>query len=188
VYTGFTSTPASQSVIPAIQAGNFYQNTISYTSSAQASASLTFTGMSPNKEEPYSSADLIGSAIYVFGPTGPSFGVFQVSIDTKPIGTYNASTTVATYDTLLFFTTQLDPSAKHQIIVTNQVEGSTLALDYFVIVSDSSGGQGQPNGVWPGEQAVQGSDSSSVLVGGLLGGLAAFVSRFLCLLLLQYDD
>lgn len=44
VYTGFTSTPANQSPIPAIQSGAVYQNTISYTSSAQASASLTFTG------------------------------------------------------------------------------------------------------------------------------------------------
>jgi hypothetical protein len=93
------------------------------------------------------------------------------------LGTYNASTTVATYDTLLFFTTQLDPSAKHQIIVTNQVEGSTLALDYFVAVN--AGVVSQPNGVWPGEQAIQGSgdNSSGILVGGLLGGLLAFVSH-----------
>jgi hypothetical protein len=100
--------------------------------------------------------------------------VFQVSIDSKVLGTYNASTTVPTYDTLLFFTTQLDPSAKHQIVVTNQAEGSTLALDYFVAVN--AGSAAQPNGIWPGEQAVQGDNSSGVLVGGLLGGLLAFVS------------
>jgi len=92
------------------------------------------------------------------------------------LGTYNASTTVATYDTLLFFTTQLDPSAKHQIIVTNQAEGSTLALDYFVTVTPDS--TAQPNGVWPGEQAIQGDNSSGILVGGLLGGLLAFVRPF----------
>lgn len=102
--------------------------------------------------------------------------MFQVSIDSEVLGTYNASTTVPTYDTLLFFTTQLDPSAKHQIIVTNQAEGSTLALDYFVAVN--AGSAAQPNGIWPGEQAVQGDNSSGILVGGLLGGLLAFVSRF----------
>jgi hypothetical protein len=99
--------------------------------------------------------------------------VFQVSIDSKVLGTYNASTTVPTYDTLLFFTTQLDPGAKHQIVVTNQAEGSTLALDYFVAVN--AGSTAQPHGIWPGEQAVQGDNSSGVLVGGLLGGLLAFV-------------
>jgi len=100
--------------------------------------------------------------------------VFQVSIDSKMIGTYNASTTVPTYDTLLFFSTQLDPSAKHQIVVTNQAEGSTPALDYFVAVN--AGSVAQPHGIWPGEKAVQGDNSSGVLVGGLLGGLLAFVS------------
>lgn len=111
----------------------------------------------------------------MFGPTGPSFGVFQVSIDSKVLGIYNASTTVATYDTLLFFTTQPDPSAKHQIVVTNQAEGGSLALDYFVAVNGDSTAV-NPNGIWPGEQAVQGDNSSGVLVGGLLGGLLAFVS------------
>jgi hypothetical protein len=91
------------------------------------------------------------------------------------IGTYNASTTIATYDTLLFFTTQLDPSAKHQIVVTNQAEGGTLALDYFVAVTGDSTAV-NPNGIWPGEQAVEGDNSSGILVGGLLGGLLAFVS------------
>ena len=100
--------------------------------------------------------------------------MFQVSIDSKVLGTYNASTTVPTYDTLLFFTTQLDPSVKHQIVVTNQAEGSTLALDYFVAVN--AGSAAQPHGIWPGEKAVQGDNSSGVLVGGLLGGLLAFVS------------
>lgn len=103
-----------------------------------------------------------------------------MSIDSKVLGTYNASTTVATYDTLLFFTTQLDPSTKHQIVVTNQVEGSTLAIDYFVAVN-AGAATASPNGVWPGEKAVHGENSSGVLVGGLLGGLLAFV----CLIVLH---
>lgn len=92
---------------------------------------------------------------------------------------------MATYDTLLFFTTQLDPSAKHQIVVTNQAEGSTLALDYFVSVN--AGSASQPNGIWPGEQAVQGDNSSGILVGGLLGGLLAFVSLIPCVSILMSD-
>jgi hypothetical protein len=92
------------------------------------------------------------------------------------IGTYNASTTIPTYDTLLFFTAQLDPSAKHQIVVTNKAEGGTLALDYFVAVTGDSTAV-NPDGIWPGEQAVEGDNSSGILVGGLLGGLLAFVSH-----------
>jgi hypothetical protein len=124
----------------------------------------------------------VGSAIYLFGPTGPSFGVFQVNLDGQIIGTYNASTTVPTSDTLLFFTSQLDPKSSHQIIVTNQVEGLALALDYFVAVTPKTA-VASPNGVgvWPGEQATKGSgdNSSSVLVGGLLGGLLALVSSLI---------
>lgn len=119
----------------------------------------------------------IGSAIYIFGPTGPSFGVFQVSLDTKVVGAYNASTTLPTYDTLLFLTTQLDPSTTHQLVITNQVEGAALALDYIVVVGVANGEQGQPAGIWPSEPAVEGDNSSGALVGGLLGGLAALVCR-----------
>jgi hypothetical protein len=125
----------------------------------------------------------VGSAIYLFGPTGPSFGVFQVNLDGQVIGTYNASTTVPTSDTLLFFTSQLDPKSSHQIIVTNQVEGFALALDYFVAVTAAAPAVPSPNGVgvWPGQQAAKGNgdNSSSVLVGGLLGGLLALVSSFI---------
>ena len=45
-YEGFTSTDSTQSSIQAISAGTFYQNTVSYTSSAGASASFSFQGES----------------------------------------------------------------------------------------------------------------------------------------------
>lgn len=46
-YSRFSSTPPAQSTVPDLQGGYYYMNTISYTSSAQASASLSFTGKYP---------------------------------------------------------------------------------------------------------------------------------------------
>lgn len=110
----------------------------------------------------------------MFGPTGPSFGAYQVLIDNSPIGVYNASRTVPTFNTLLFYATQLDTSRNHQITLTNQVEGPMLAIDYFVIATSNSQGN-QP--FWPGGQgAAKGDDSTGALVGGILGGLIAAVS------------
>ena len=45
-YSGFQSTQSSASDVQAFRAGSFYQDTVSYTSSAGASASLSFTGES----------------------------------------------------------------------------------------------------------------------------------------------
>ncbi|CAD6575872.1 MAG: hypothetical protein TREMPRED_001507, partial [Tremellales sp. Tagirdzhanova-0007] len=117
-YSGFTSTQAGQSSISAINSGSFYQNTVSYTSSVGSSATFSF----------------VGSALYIFGPTGPSFGVFQVEIDDSVIGTFNASTTVNLYNTLLFFVTHLGSTSQHGVVVTNQDDGKFLALDYCVSV------------------------------------------------------
>ena len=128
--------------------------------------------------------DGTGSSIYVYGPTGPSFNSFQITLDSQPYssktnGIYNASSTVTTTSILLFYATQLDPASHHQITLTNQVDGATLAVDYFVV----SSAQTQPgqNPVWPGGsgQAVRGSDTSGALVGGILGGLLAAVSPIL---------
>ncbi|GFZ43783.1 hypothetical protein JCM24511_01503 [Saitozyma sp. JCM 24511] len=120
-YTGWTSTSSVSSSIGAISSGTFYQGTVSYTSSAGASAAFSFTG----------------SALYVFGCTGPSFGTFQITLDASVVGTYNASTTTDSYDTLLFFVSGLS-EASHSVSITNQVDGGLLALDYFVAASSSS--------------------------------------------------
>ncbi len=101
----------------------------------------------PGQNQLYGMAYPSGSALYIFGPTGPSFGVFQVEIDNSVIGIYNASTTVNTYDSLLFFTTHLDSSIQHQAVLTNQVDGMMFALDYVIAVQgDSSTASGAPNG------------------------------------------
>lgn len=77
---------------------------------------------------------------------------------------------------ILFYATQLDPSTQHQITLTNQVDGATLAVDYFVV--GSAGTQVQQSPMWPGGQGQKnrGSDTSGALVGGILGGLLAAVS------------
>ncbi|WVQ76437.1 hypothetical protein IAR50_006104 [Cryptococcus sp. DSM 104548] len=177
-YTGFQSTSSpSSSSISAINKGDFYKDTISYTSSGDATAAFTFTG----------------SALYIFGMTGPDFGCFSITIDSSSCGTFNASTTISTSSTLLFFTTYLDPDAKHQVEITNLEDGMVLALDYFVAVSpqSSSSGSGTASAsgttsanadgssataVWgdggTSGGSASGGDSTASVIGGILGGLA----------------
>ncbi|WVW81567.1 hypothetical protein I302_103562 [Kwoniella bestiolae CBS 10118] len=185
-YTGFQSTSATQSDISAIQSGSFYDETVSYTSLGGASAKFQCQG----------------SAFYIFGMTGPGFGAYQVEVDAKVAGTYNATTTVETYNTLLYFTTYLDSSKAHQISITNQNDGLLFALDYVVCVGqgqdgdNSSRGQGSPTvtAASSGATAVfpsQGSspyqtgtgDSGGAVIGGVLGTLA---SLFLLWVLWRY--
>lgn len=95
-------------------------------------------------------------------------------LDHTPVGMYNASSTVPTASTLLFSANQLDSSQNHQITLTNQVEGDALAVDYFVIATPDTG---PFNPFGPGTQReAHGTDSTGILVGGLIGGLLAAVS------------
>lgn len=128
--------------------------------------------------------------------TGPEFGCFSISIDSTTIGIYNASTTVETYNTLLFFTTYLDASTEHIIKITNENDGMLLALDYFVAVQAGTG-SGNENiisestmtGPTKGNTATavfgdgstdgnqgSGDDSNAAIIGGILGTLGALVS------------
>lgn len=88
-----------------------------------------------------SQADTVlpGSALYIFGPTGPTFGIYSITIDSTSMGTFNASSTITTYHTLLFFTTHLDGSQTHQVVMRNEVDGGLVALDYVVIASPAGG-------------------------------------------------
>ena len=67
--------------------------------------------------------------------------MFQITIDNTVFGTFNASTTADTSDTLLFFATHFDAGSQHQVEITNQVDGMMFALDYCVAVQD---GPSQP--------------------------------------------
>ena len=141
----------------------------------------------------------IGSALYIFGPTGPTFGSFQVELDDAIVGTYNASTTIDIYNTLLFFITHLDAESQHSVVLTNQVDGSLFALDYCVAVqADGSAGPAQesgqptiagtgpavsatavfPNGPGGGDETNHNNTNGSAgsIIGGVLGALAALVS------------
>jgi hypothetical protein len=107
-----------------------------------------------------------GSAIYIFGPTGPAFGSFSVSLDSAPaLGTFNASTTVDTYGTLLFFRSGLE-DAKHQITLTNLVEGGLLAIDYIVATSATSLGAGGIGSGHNGGGGRTGVEAATTLWGG----------------------
>ena len=135
-----------------------------------------------------------GTALYIFGPTGPSFSLYSITLDSAAAGTYNPSTTTTTYHTLLFFTTNLDASKTHSVIMRNEVDGAMVALDYVVIASPAAASSGsgattvstsgpsqtsQP--AFPGAAAGTGigggSDAAGAIVGGIIGGLLALVSR-----------
>lgn len=65
------------------------------------------------------------------------------------MGTYNASTTIDTYDTLLYFVSNLDNQI-HQVVLTNLDDGKISALDYVVAVTpalSSDSGGAVPGGV-----------------------------------------
>ncbi|KGB77175.2 hypothetical protein CNBG_3013 [Cryptococcus deuterogattii R265] len=132
--------------------------------------------------------------------TGPEFGCFSISIDSTTIGIYNASTTVETYNTLLFFTTYLDASTEHIIKITNENDGMLLALDYFVAVQAGTG-SGSENiisestmtGPTKGNTATavfgdgstdgnqgSGDDSNAAIIGGILGTLGALFVVWFC--------
>lgn len=133
--------------------------------------------------------------------TGPEFGAFQITLDSEVINTYNASSTVETYDTLLWFVTGLTGSAEHMVMITNMDDGMMLALDYFISVqSDEDGvtvGSASETGNWsgmspttmttlasstttaiprngPGNEGGSGNETGAV-VGGILGTLAGLV-------------
>ncbi|WWD06148.1 hypothetical protein V865_004233 [Kwoniella europaea PYCC6329] len=176
-YNGFQSTSASKSDISAIQNGNFYEKTVSYTSSGGASASFACQG----------------SAFYIMGMTGPGFGSYQVSVDSKVAGTYNASTTIETYNTLLYFTTYLDSSQVHQISITNQYDGLLFALDYVICVtSESPGNQSNPTAtatasnsgataVFPSQGTSTNSSTSGDNGGAVIGGILGTLGGLFCL-------
>lgn len=138
-----------------------------------------------------------GSALYIFGCTGPSFGSFQITLDASIVGTYNASTTTDSYDTLLFFVSGLREGS-HSVSITNQVDGGLLALDYFVAASSSSTTSGAvgsgivaststgtatgsaATAVFSGSSSTSseggGTGSAGAVAGGILGALGGLVS------------
>jgi len=96
-----------------------------------------------------------GHAIYIFGPTGPSFGSFSVSLD-NVVSSFNASTTLNTYNTLLFFSAGLTDTG-HRATLTS-LDG-LFALDYIVAVSGSGGDSNLP-GLGPGGSTVIGGTTT----------------------------
>ncbi|KAL7422497.1 hypothetical protein Q5752_003145 [Cryptotrichosporon argae] len=171
-YTGFTSSAGSDADDAVIAAGDFYDGTVSYTATAGAAASFEFDG----------------SALYLFGMSGPSMGAYAVSVDSAS-ASLNASTPGAadTSGALLYFITGLDEGT-HAVSLT--ALGGLLAFDYAVAVS--SGGAGGTATTTAGEAATAtttageaatatatgvdgtvaaGSSGTGAIVGGVLGTL-----------------
>ncbi|WWC67046.1 uncharacterized protein I206_100953 [Kwoniella pini CBS 10737] len=172
-YTGFQSATAPNSDITAIKTGTFQGDTVSYTSSGGASASFSFQG----------------SAVYIFGMTGPGFGCYEVKVNSQVIGTYNASSSVETYNSLLFFTTYLEAQQNQQVVITNQNDGCLFALDYITYVvsgssgtnstgTSASGSSPVATAIFPSQAGSNNNnstttgDSGGAVIGGVIGSLA----------------
>ncbi|KAF8320808.1 hypothetical protein DL93DRAFT_2073529 [Clavulina sp. PMI_390] len=76
-----------------------------------------------------------GSAIQVFGLTGPGNGNYSVELD--GVKSSFSGETDTTQQNLLFSQQNLNPSQQHQIIMTNEIEGRLLTVD-LVNITDST--------------------------------------------------
>ena len=178
-------------IVPGLQGGSFQGGTVSYTSSRGAAATLSFQGMSPRAG---ACGDNSGSAIFVYGPTGPQFGTFQVQIDGQTVGMFNSSTTISTFDTLLFFASGLDGASQHIVVMSNEEEGKLLAIDYATVMGAAvstmatgsalavgtsaipSGPVFPTTGVPSGQKTGGGSGTAGAAIGISVGVIAALVS------------
>lgn len=58
-----------------------------------------------------------GYAIAVYGVTGPSLGNFGITVDGNRVSTLSARSDVEAHGVLLYYTTNLDPSGSHTMIL-----------------------------------------------------------------------
>jgi len=112
-------------------------STLSWTGTAGASVSVTFQG----ELSLYMLITLkSGSAIAIYGVTGPSLGDFAVTIDGSLVATLSAKSDVEIHNTLLYFSTLLDPAVQHtfalQALKSGAGSQTGLVVDRWVAWGD----------------------------------------------------
>ncbi|ORX36005.1 hypothetical protein BD324DRAFT_651912 [Kockovaella imperatae] len=161
-YTGFApiSSPGSITVT-----ADDYDQTLSSTGSEGATASVSFKG--------------------VYGVTGPSLGVFSVTIDGNDQGTYSAANSIDAHGVLLFFAGNLDASQHTLELEAKSGAKIGLVIDSFVawgpqgVVGFSPSRTDLPDGSSdgvPGDAAQgSGTPNGGVIAGAILGSLAGLL-------------
>ena len=84
---------------------------------------------------------LLGSAILVYGVSGPASGEFTATLDGSQVGTWSALNDAWTHHVVLFFATDLDTSKQHNLNLT-AISGGTetgLVIDEFVAYGPQGG-------------------------------------------------
>lgn len=120
--------PANTS-IPALFAdmNGFANRTASVTTQVGASASLMFKG----------------SAIYLYGMTGPEGGTAEVIFDGAVTHSLNLTSPWKAYSSLMFFQTGLNASETHNLsVVSTGPQGGQVVLDYALLSTPMKGSSG----------------------------------------------
>ena len=74
----------------------------------------------------------------VYGVTGPGLGLFNVTLDGTLMGAWSAANDVVAHGVVLYFASNVDTTAIHQVVLTATSGGSAvgLILDSFVAYGD----------------------------------------------------
>ncbi|OXG82371.1 hypothetical protein C348_03050 [Cryptococcus neoformans Gb118] len=96
--------------------GNFWNNSISWTTTSGSWTSIYFNGTS----------------ISAFGLAGPEQGRFSAILDGEPMGSYTAQQDNIDYHNLLYNATNLQDGYTHNLTFTN-IGNQSFAFDYAII-------------------------------------------------------
>ena len=134
-YTGFaTGGNQNRTILPDDLVGRSRDNTLSYTATRYANATLSFTGAPMIiRSTMYRSHELglvLGTAVEIVGPVGPTLSTYTLTVDGQNTLTYNASAPVFVAQQTLGFLTGL-VQQEHTLFIRNEIEGMGLALDSF---------------------------------------------------------
>ena len=91
---------------------NFWNGSLSWTTTENASTTLVFTG----------------TDISAYGLAGPGQGAYVVELDNKTIGRYTAHADEADFTHLLYAAHGLDSNTTHYLTLTNGANGTSLAF------------------------------------------------------------
>ncbi|ODO11692.1 hypothetical protein I350_00476 [Cryptococcus amylolentus CBS 6273] len=176
-YSGFSPIDSNNEIVQV--SSNDHNSTLSMTSTAGATAQVVFNGAS----------------ISIMGVVCPSCSTFTVTLDGTVAATLDTSNNVTVHDTLLFFTTNLDPSSTHTMSLEAQ---GGLVIDNFVAygpeggvgfigtvagstatLSPSGTGATTTTGATATSTSVKGTSGGApnvgVIIGAVLGSLAGVV-------------
>ncbi|WVQ82548.1 hypothetical protein IAT38_004677 [Cryptococcus sp. DSM 104549] len=176
VYSGFAPVGTDNEVVQT--SGADYNGSLSMSSTAGATAQVMFTGAS----------------ISIAGVTCPSCSTYTILLDGTTAATLDAANNATIHGALLYFTTNLDTSTSHTVVV--QAVGGGLVIDSFEVNGPKGGagfigniggstttlgpggatGTGNSSATGTGGSDIGatqgGSPNAGVIVGAVLGSLA----------------